>query len=268
MLYRAFAIDLDGTLLAGEDVPQANIDALKEAIAKGVRVIIATARWKEKALEVQQLLGINETLIACSGAQVFDPDTGEDVFAARLPEDFTRELFEVCNAERCIATITGGTTVRVKLEGEPLETMMGPEMSWVPQLDVDAADLPRIAAIQGSTAVARIKAELQTKYAHKVNIFDSIGPTGRIIITITAKIAEKGTALAAACAYLEIDPSEVVAFGDAENDLAMFRYAGAAVAMGQADAAVKSAATFVSLPHDQGGVGHAVRHLLERGTFS
>ena len=101
-----------------------------------------------------------------------------------------------------------------------------------------------------------------------MNIFDSIGPTGRIIITITAKIAEKGTALAAACAYLEIEPSEVVAFGDAENDLAMFRYAGAAVAMGQASDDVKDAATFVSIDHEQGGVGHAVTHLLTHGDFA
>jgi len=268
--YRAYAIDLDGTLLAGESVPQENVDALKSAIAQGVYVIIATARWKEKALEVQELLGISNTLIACSGAQVYDPSApvGErDVFSARLPLDFTRELFEICNAERCIATITGGDSVRVKLEGEPVASMMGEEMSWVAKLDVDPDDLPRIGAIQGSTAVQRIKTELQTKYANSVNIFDSIGPTGRIIITITAKVAEKGTALAAACAYLDIEPDNVVAFGDAENDLAMFRYAGAAVAMGQADEEVKSAATFVSLPHEQGGVGYAVQHLLEHGDF-
>ena len=268
MRYRAFAIDLDGTLLAGESVPPSNIDALKLAIERGIRVIIATARWKEKALEVQAQLGIRETLIACSGAQVYDPNNGSDVFAARLPEDFTRELFAICNAERCIATITGGTAVQVKLEGEPQAAMMGEEMSWVPALEVNSADLPRIGAIQGSKAVARIKAELQAKYADSVNIFDSIGPTGRIIITITAKNAEKGTALAAACEYLQISPDEVVAFGDAENDLAMFRLAGAAVAMGQADDAVKAAADFVSVPHHEGGVGVAVMHLLEHGSFS
>ncbi len=268
MNYSAFAIDLDGTLLAGEEVPQRNIDALKLAIARGVRVIIATARWKEKALDVQRQLGISETLIACSGAQVFDPATGSDVFSERLPDNFTRELFAICNAERCIATITGGDSVRVKLEGEPVASLMGEEMSWVSELKVDPADLPRIGAIQGSNAVARIKNELQAKYAEQVNVFDSIGPTGKIIITITAKNAEKGTALAAACQHLNLEAKSVVAFGDAENDLAMFRYAGAAVAMGQASDEVKAAATFISLPHTEGGVGHAVEHLLTHGSFN
>ena len=67
----------------------------------------------------------------------------------------------------------------------------------------------------------------QQAYNNSVNIFDSIGPTGKIIITITSKAATKGAALQAACSHLDLKPEEVVAFGDAENDLAMFSVAGA-----------------------------------------
>ena len=63
------------------------------------------------------------------------------------------------------------------------------------------------------------------------------------MITITAKSADKGLALEKACEHLEIDVSEVIAFGDADNDIEMFRRAGRSVAMGQADDAVKQAAT-------------------------
>lgn len=267
MRYRAFAIDLDGTLLDGEQVPQANVDMLKRARDAGVRVFIATARWKEKALDVQALLGISEPLIACSGAQVFDPVSGQDLFDARLPEAFTAELYEICNAERCIATITTTSQVQLKLEGQPSASLMGAEMQWVPELALESANLPRIAAIQGSSAVNRIKSELQRKYAAEVNLFDSIGPTGRLVITLTANRADKGQALSALCEDIRLDPAQVVAFGDAENDLAMFRVAGAAVAMGQADEAVKAAADFNSLPNDKAGVAHAVQHLLTHGDF-
>ena len=268
MRYCAFAIDLDGTLLDGEDVPAKNIDSLKRARDQGFRIFIATARWKEKALEIQHQLGINDPLIACSGAQVFDPSTGEDLFDARLPADFTAHLFEICNAQRCIATITAGQQVSLKLDGEPSGSLMGPEMQWVPKLRLDPTDLPRIAAVQGSAAVARVREELQAQYASAVNIFDSIGPTGRLVLTITAKQADKGQALSALCKRIELAPSEVVAFGDAGNDLAMFRLAGAAVAMGQAEAAVKAAADFTTLPNDQAGVAHAVEQLLAHGSFS
>ena len=268
MNYRALAIDLDGTLLTGDDLPEANRDAVRKARDAGLQVIIATARWKEMALRIADEIGIDGPVIACSGAQVFEPATGDDVFDERLPPDFTEELYRICNAERCIATVTVGDKVLLKLDGEPDMAAMGGEMRWVPQLEAEEGNLPRIGAIQGTKANARIRDELQARFADSVNIFDSIGPTGRIIITITAKAATKGAALNAACRHLGLRPDTVVAFGDAENDLAMFDIAGAAVAMGQAEDDVKERATFVSRPHHEAGVAHAIEHLLTHGDFN
>ena len=204
-------------------------------------------------------------MIACSGAQVHDPALDADVFDERLPIDFAQALYALCNEERCIATVTVGERVWIKLDGEPDAALMADPMRWTPQLELNEADLPRIAAIQGSRIGARIKGELKERFRDRVNVFDSIGPSGKIILTITAKSATKGAALQAACAHLGVSPLAAVAFGDAENDLALFAAAGAAVAMGQASAQVKAAATYVSTPHDQGGVADAIKLLLERG---
>ena len=265
MSYKAFAIDLDGTLLVGEEIHPDNFAAIKAAKGQGIEVMIATARWSQIAARIGDQLGIEDLIISCSGAQVRDRRTDRDVFDHRLPLDFTQELFAICNAQRCIATVTFDNDVRLKLDGEPSD--LAEEMSWVPQLEADASDLPRIAAVQGSACVQTIRDELQARYADEVNIFDSVGPTGRIIITITAKAATKGQALIAAADHLGISADQVVAFGDAENDLEMFRAAGAAVAMGQADAQTKAAATFVSKPNTQGGVAYAINRLLQHGTL-
>jgi len=45
MNYKALAIDLDGTLLTGDDLPAENIRAVRAARDRGMRIIIATARW-------------------------------------------------------------------------------------------------------------------------------------------------------------------------------------------------------------------------------
>lgn len=267
MSFKAFAIDLDGTLLVGENIHPDNFGAIKRAKEAGIEVMIATARWWHIAARIGQELGIRDLLIACSGAQVRDQNTGMDVFDHRLPLAFTRELFAICNAQRCIATVTFNDDVRIKLDGEPDPAALAPEMHWVPQLEAQASDLPRIAAIQGTGCVAAVRAELEEKYADEVNIFDSIGPTGKIIITVTAKPATKGAAVRAAADHLGIGADQVVAFGDAENDLEMFRAAGAAVAMGQADEKTRAAATFVSKPNNEGGVAYAIDRLLERGEF-
>lgn len=263
--YRALAIDLDGTLLIGEDLPEPNLAAVRRAQEAGYAIIIATARWRQMALRISKEIGISGPVIACSGAEVFDPTTGSDVFDERLPDDFTDDLFAICDANRCVATVTFTERVLLKLDGRPDESQMSDEMEWVPQLNGADPSSPRVAAIQGSTVNQMIREELLPRYDGRVNYFDSIGPNGKTIATITSVAASKGVALKAACRHLSLDTSTVIAFGDAENDIAMFDIAGASVAMGQADEITKSRATAVAPPNTEFGVAHAIDALLETG---
>ncbi len=267
MEYAALAIDLDGTLLVGDELPRANILAVRAARDAGLRVIIATARWSQFAVRIGRRLGIDGPVIACSGAQVFDPALGGDVFDRRLPVDFAEALYAICNAERCIATVTLGDQVQIKMDGRPERRYLAAEMRWTPALHLQPGDLPRVAAIQGSRCGERIRRELREPFRDRVNVLDSIGPTGKVILTLTARQATKGAALRAACEHLRLDPGRVVAFGDAENDVDMFKCAGASVAMGQADAATRAAATYVGRANTEAGVAHAIHRLLECGTL-
>jgi HAD superfamily hydrolase (TIGR01484 family) len=265
MAFKALAIDLDGTLLVGEKIPHDNVVAVRAARDAGFKIIIATARWHQMALRVASELGISGPLIACSGAQVHLPADDRDIFDERLPEDFVAQLYRICDAERCVATVTVADRVLLKLDGEPDRALMMPEMSWVRQLQGAADSLPRVAAIQGGRVNARIREELEPRFGDRVHFFDSIGPTGKIILTITAATASKGAALESACRFLELSPRDVVAFGDAENDIEMFKVAGASVAMGQAEPEVKAMATTVTLRNDEAGVARAIERLLANG---
>ena len=134
MAFRAFAIDLDGTLLVGEHVPEENIQALRRAHSAGFQIIIATARWVQMAQRVEAEIGVEGPVIACSGAQVFDPIEARDIFDHRLPEDFVADLYALCDAERCVATVTVEDRVLLKLDGEPDRSQMPDEMHWVSKL--------------------------------------------------------------------------------------------------------------------------------------
>jgi HAD superfamily hydrolase (TIGR01484 family) len=267
MTFKALAIDLDGTLLVGEDLPPDNITALRAARDAGFTIIIATARWVQMAQRVEEQIGIKGLMIACSGAQVHDPQTHKDIFDVRLPADFTRDLYRICDEERCIATITVEDEVLVKMDGQPDPSALSPEMRWVPKLSEAEASLPRVANIQGSGVYRRIQEELRPVYGNAVHFFDSIGPSGKVIATLTSSQASKGVALREACRHLQIDPREVITFGDAENDIEMFRISGASVAMGQADERTKAAATAVTARNDEAGVARAVEQLLTTGTL-
>ena len=63
---------------------------------------------------------------------------------------------------------------------------------------------------------------------------------------------------------LGVSREEILVLGDMENDLAMFRKAGFAVAMGNASEAVKQVANAVTLSNDEDGFAAAI----ERWVFS
>lgn len=265
MQKRALAIDLDGTLLIGEDLPAENLAAVRRAVDAGYVVFVATARWRHMALDVAAHCGSPDPVIACSGAEVFDPNRAEDLFDERLPESFARALLEVCDENRCVATVTFSDRVLLKLDGEPDMSRVAKPIEWVTALTGADSSLPRIAAIQGSKVNEIIRNEVVPSFGDAVQVADSIGPNGKTIVTYTGRRADKGRALEVACEATGVAPADVVAFGDAENDVSMFKVAGAAVAMGQADDETKAHATFVSRPNTEFGVAYAIDRLLTTG---
>ena len=76
-------------------------------------------------------------------------------------------------------------------------------------------------------------------------------------------IAGGGGKMAGIQRYLDmlgIKPEEIIAFGDAENDLEMIRFAGIGVAMGNGEAEVKAVADFVTADVDDDGIEKALKH--------
>lgn len=76
-------------------------------------------------------------------------------------------------------------------------------------------------------------------------------------------IAKGGGKMAGIRRYLDmigIKPEEIIAFGDAENDLEMIRFAGIGVAMGNAEASVKAVADYVTADIDDDGIEKALKH--------
>ena len=72
----------------------------------------------------------------------------------------------------------------------------------------------------------------------------------------------KGTALTQLCETLGYKAENAMAFGDADNDLAMIKAAGLGVAMANGFDSVKEAATVVTLTNQEDGVARLVEKFL------
>jgi Cof subfamily protein (haloacid dehalogenase superfamily) len=267
MKYKALAIDLDGTLLhSDERVTTRSLDALKAAQAAGLRIIIATARWYQLADRIAREIDTHEPIIACAGAQVRRPADKHDLLDLRMPEEFSSQLYTLLDARRCIACVALDEAVLLKMEGRPDPASFPPEAILLNRLTGAAHALARIVLIQGSEATAHVIEKLGDRWKESVRFVESFSSKRKSMLTLTAAGADKGAALSVACAEMGISSMEVVAFGDAEADIEMFRVAGASVAMGQASAHVKSIATAVTLTNDEDGVAFAIERMLDAGT--
>ena len=76
------------------------------------------------------------------------------------------------------------------------------------------------------------------------------------------KKVNKGSGLQALCNKLNIDPCEVIAVGDEENDRHMIEFAGLGVAMGNARDSIKEIANYITDSNDNHGVAKVISEFI------
>jgi Cof subfamily protein (haloacid dehalogenase superfamily) len=84
-------------------------------------------------------------------------------------------------------------------------------------------------------------------------------------LEITHQGVDKASALLALGQQLGIATAEMVAIGDAENDITMLRLVGFGIAMGNASPEVQAAADWVTDTNNQDGVATAIARLQANG---
>ena len=72
----------------------------------------------------------------------------------------------------------------------------------------------------------------------------------------------KSTGLSVLSENLNIPKEEIIAVGDADNDIAMIKFAGLGVAMGNAFPQVKEAADYITATNDEDGVAKVIEKFV------
>lgn len=254
MKHKILAIDLDGTLLDGRSIPLAHQQAVRLAMSKGFRVIIATARWRHMAEDIQQTLGCRDLIIACNGAQLYDPITGKDLVDHRLSVDLGNRFTRVVSGIPGFASATIDNETLIQTESSSVKSSWSPPLRAVREFPDFQEEAPRILTVQGEQMVEAVKTAFASEPREQLLMLDSKGPTGETVLTLTTSAASKGNCLRIACSALNQSPDAVIAFGDSEGDLDLFETAGLSVAMGQALPSVRNAADCVTDANYENGI--------------
>ena len=269
---RLLAIDLDGTLLdSRSEISPANLQALAEASARGVAVVIVTGRRFHSAQPFVAQLPCPVTVISSNGARIAT-SSGEVLYRNFLPAVVARQALEIAREYWPYAVVIfdlpgpGQVTMH---EGAVLEGPLGWYLKSAPECLAQVEEFgpvitedpiqvlfggppSRIAPLEpvlrASAAMASIHLTW-TKYpARNTSLLD-----------VMNKGCSKGSALAVWAKRTGIDPSEVMAIGDNFNDLEMLEFAGRPVLMGNSDPALGRDGWFVTLSNDDDGVARAIR---------
>lgn len=268
---RLIALDMDGTLLDADHhtIPPRNISALRAAAERGIHIAIASGRSWSLVREHAKALGCVDLAITANGAYALDTRRGEAL--ASFPMD-PRQCVDIIHI--------------LRRRGLFYELYIGPDNY------MDEGDLEQAAGLGFSARfmemfrrnttlvpdVAQVAAQGQPgKFdifyvppADREQVAQEIAATGPLAFTsplgenmeLNAPGVHKGRALAAVAQRLGLGPEQVMAFGDADNDLEMLDFAHWSFAMGNAADAVKAAARFQTGPNYAAGVGQAVEEYV------
>ena len=268
----AVVLDVDGTVLRSDhSVSLATSRAIARVIAVGVPVILASSRSPRGLQPVQAALGlVGHHLVAYQGAltgRLTGSGFAEFEALHELPMDLTdaREIAAMAAEQGYSVSWYAGLTW------------------YVDQIDFR---IRREAAVTGETPTVVDLSSL-TAPAHKILCIGPAGtpparlyelaermPKGTVgrrshstYLEVTVSAADKPVGVDALASHLGFRADQVAAFGDGDNDLGMFAYAGTAVAMGNATAAIAAAATMITAAQDQDGVAQALLRLLNQGSI-
>jgi len=252
------AIDLDGTLLdSSKKISEQTVRALQ--CLTGARVVIASARPPRSVRHIYRQLGLDTWQINYNGALIWDEANQQPIFHRPMKASLVLEMVEIArdmfdevliHAEIMDNWFTDRDDMSHTTETGKLFKPDG----ICPVEEFCAQPITKLMMLGDPPILTRIEALLLEQFNDKVSILH----TDRDLLQIMDKRVSKAVALQKVATHYGVKAEEVMAVGDAPNDLGMLQYAGVAVAMDNAHDMVKKIADWIAPSNDDHGVHAAL----------
>ncbi len=263
------ALDLDGTLLTSDKrISREDADALRTALKRGVRVMLATARPPRGVRWILEELGALEngerdgTTINYNGALVWSAKERAPIEHTPLDASTARDVVAHARAHHVdtmvsIETLDVWHTDRHDPSLSMETSKLFPPDYVGPLDDTLSRDVTKLMLIAPPERILSIRERVRKfEDSKRAGVF----VTDPHIVQVAAHGVDKGAALARHAAREGIDRTRVLGIGDASNDVEMLRWAGVGIAMANAEDGAKQAADeTIVRTNDQSGVAFALR---------
>lgn len=266
-IYRLLALDLDGTLTdSKKKVSETNKKYIKKAQERGVDIVLASGRPMIGIEPIARELGLFSNggyIVAYNGGHIMDCLSGTDLVKKTIPVEMFHDIC-VINRIFDVYALTynkygviceNDTSKYVKQEGFN---------NSIPIIKVDNLEneltepVVKFMVVGEPTELKKAYDYLKMIYADILNIFFS----EPYFMEITPFGIEKASALERLCGILDIDRKQLIACGDGLNDIPMLKFAGIAIAMGNAYDETKKYADYISETNEKNGVAEAIKRFI------
>ena len=256
--------DVDGTLVNEQNkVPKENAEAIAYFQAHGGKFMLATGRIPEAVYPI--LDGIHPDLpgICHNGCSIYDYNEKKYVATTELPRSATApaeeimRLFPESGVE--IITVDGIYILKPnfaterhitfeKITSKPAESFESVSATWLKCLFAqDPDDTTKMQEAMENSPYKKDFTLIRT-HQYYYEIFN--------------KHASKGNALKQFCSMYHLDPKNLLAIGDNDNDVEMLKIAGKSAAVKNASSSAKDVAeTILTKTNDEGAVAEFISKL-------
>lgn len=252
-MIKAAFFDVDGTLLSHKTkrVPQSARIALEKLKASGIRCVVATGRQ----LSEMEKLPIGDIpfdgYITLNGQLLLDEE--KRLLSATPITGDVKDFLVNCFREKVFpALLVEQGRVYLNHVTDHVRAVQAAISSPVPEIDdYSGAEIYQVCAYLKPGEEHLIAPIAGKCVATRWNFggLDIIAKGGGKIRGIREYLDRYG-----------LQPEEIIAFGDGENDVGMLQLAGIGVAMGNAEPMTKAAADYITSDIDDDGIEKALKH--------
>lgn len=259
MPIKLVAVDLDDTLLDKRlGISLRTRAAIRQAVAQGVTVTVATGRMYCSALPYARQLDLDVPIITYNGGLIKSSLSNEVLFHRGIDPEIAKQILALFQERGWYIQAYVDDVLYVKEVNDKAryyENIAGVKAVAVGDRLYTLFDQPtKLLAMAETDEIKEINNIIQNRFAG--NIYTAISKPN--YLEMTHPTANKGKALEFLATKLNISREEVMAVGDSNNDLDMIRYAGFGVAMGNAADKIKAAAQAVTFGNNEDGVAEAI----------
>lgn len=260
-------MDLDGTLNNDEKrITEKTRNALLAAQKKGIRLALASARPSPGLYKERDILQMSENggiLMSYNGGRIVEAGTGKVLYETAMDIENARSVLRFLETLPVTPILDDGVQFYVTdPEGYKVQYECWNNRMECTRVD-DLGSFLTFAPVKILMSVQRSQlSEVQKEIAAFLPDSLTVVQTAPFYLEVLPKTINKGQGILDVCKVLGLDTEEVIAFGDAANDIPMLKAAGMGVAMGNAQQPVKEAADYVTLSNNEDGIALALQKFL------